>query len=302
MVNQELALYSDILAHKKQFIVVNKVDDPRVLERKETLEFQLKMSTRQANIPFISALTGENVYEVLNEIVKNMPQSSIQKSHNTYDLTRGGILIKDDTQIEDIYFENYKTDDKETDNNVTDDNKTDDNVTDGNETDDENLIYDDDIFMNTKELKERKMKKQMTVPLQDARVLELKSKNDEDEPPTMNVSDIHIEKKNNVFHMMGKTIADAVEMTHWGYPQSIRRFQKNIHFLGIGHALLNEGAVDGDIIQIKHLQFKLKIYHLKNENYKMDQSALDWLMNSKIKKKKEKYSSRLRRGRGGNHQ
>lgn len=59
-----------------------------------------------------------------------------------------------------------------------------------------------------------------------------------------------IERSTDGWYVHGKSIERAAEMTYWEFDQSVRRFQRILHALGIEDALRTAGVQPGDTVHI----------------------------------------------------
>lgn len=75
-VNNELALYDPVLMHKRQIVVVNKIDLPAVRARQEEIAADFKWIGISAQ--FISAATGEGVPELLKEGLDSIKKTALK--------------------------------------------------------------------------------------------------------------------------------------------------------------------------------------------------------------------------------
>ena len=64
-INNELKLYSPLLASKPQVVVVNKIDLPLVADRLESLLYRLHQEMPHKRLLTMSAANGINVQEVV---------------------------------------------------------------------------------------------------------------------------------------------------------------------------------------------------------------------------------------------
>lgn len=77
-INSELALFDADLADKKQIVVINKIDVPEVQERLSALQSQFKKLGIDTHS--ISALSGENVREILGAASQALGESELPKA------------------------------------------------------------------------------------------------------------------------------------------------------------------------------------------------------------------------------
>jgi len=70
ILNNELAMYDDLLGKKPQVVVLNKCDVSEVKEREEELVEQLRMAAGHSRVMTISAATTQNVQELMGRLKK----------------------------------------------------------------------------------------------------------------------------------------------------------------------------------------------------------------------------------------
>ena len=59
----------------------------------------------------------------------------------------------------------------------------------------------------------------------------------------------------NQWRLVGNYVESVARMTHWEYPEALERFGRQLQALGIADALVQKGAVDGDLIMIDKFDF-----------------------------------------------
>ncbi|KAL7545943.1 hypothetical protein ACHAWF_009293 [Thalassiosira exigua] len=70
VLNEELAMYDDLLAQKPQVVVLNKVDVSEVKEKEEELVEKLREAAGHSRVMTISAATTQNVQELMGRLKK----------------------------------------------------------------------------------------------------------------------------------------------------------------------------------------------------------------------------------------
>ena len=89
VINRELQEFSPALAHKPQFIVVNKLDVTEVRERRAEIEQSLRRAVAESTIPafrdnpppvfFISAVSGEGVEALLGRVMETLEGMPVEE-------------------------------------------------------------------------------------------------------------------------------------------------------------------------------------------------------------------------------
>ena len=89
VINRELQEFNPALAHKPQFIVVNKLDVTEVRERRSEIEQSLHRAVGESTMPafrdnpppvfFISAVSGEGVDDLLGRVMENLERMPVEE-------------------------------------------------------------------------------------------------------------------------------------------------------------------------------------------------------------------------------
>ena len=89
VINRELQEFNPALAHKPQFIVVNKLDVTEVRERRSEIEQSLHQAVAESTIPafrdnpppvfFISAVSGEGVEQLLGRVMETLEGMPVEE-------------------------------------------------------------------------------------------------------------------------------------------------------------------------------------------------------------------------------
>jgi GTP-binding protein len=67
---------------------------------------------------------------------------------------------------------------------------------------------------------------------------------------TEDISQYHIKRQSDGWHVNGVGIERAAAMTYWEYDGSVRRFQRLMEKIGLDKALRQAGVIEGDSVFI----------------------------------------------------
>jgi GTP-binding protein len=76
--------------------------------------------------------------------------------------------------------------------------------------------------------------------------------------PDVDPGEFHVQREGDGWRLSGPALERAAAMTYWEHEQSVRRFQRLLHQLGVDKAMRTQGVRDGDTVYIGEYELEWK--------------------------------------------